>query len=333
MTSAAAIDVHGHGVPEPFVAEIVRSGLGGVEAGKSDSKYILQFPQERPLRPVAGVMMDFAGRGRWLDDQEVARQVVAPWLDVQGQQLPAPDGPAWVRLLNDCMAQAVAGTGARLSAHATLHLANPAAAAAELERAHREHGMTSAMIPTHLPAGFLDESRFDALWEAAAALHMPVVLHPPTMAPSSPAFERYPKLSTLARTVDTTVIVAALITTGVLDRFPDLKLVAVHGGGFLPYQIGRLDQAFEKDGGALPSERLRRMLFDTAAMSTDAVRMLVGYVGAEHVMVGSDYAATSAQPNWQPGRLLANVQQSGADATGRELILRANAGRLFRLQY
>jgi aminocarboxymuconate-semialdehyde decarboxylase len=326
----AAIDIHGHGVPEEFVAEIVRTGLAGVDAREEDGKYFLTFPGQKPLRPVAGVMMNFGGRANWLDDQDVSAQMVAPWLDVHGQQLPAADGQEWVRLLNNCMAAAVAGTSGRLTAHATVHLADPKAAAHELDRAHSELGMRGCMIPTNIPGGFLDEPRFDALWEAAAGLGVPIILHPPTEAPSSPAFERYPRLRTLARAVDTTIVAAALLTTGVLERYPELKLVLVHGGGYLPYQIGRLDQAFEGGEELLPSEYLRQVLFDTTALTPEAVRMLLSYAGADHVMVGSDYAATSVQPAWPAHSLISNVRQATAGRSGDEdLVLHVNAQRYF----
>jgi aminocarboxymuconate-semialdehyde decarboxylase len=331
---ASCVDVHGHGVPERFVEEVHRSGLAGVsvEVKETDGgrSYLLTYPGAKPLRPIAGIMLDFAGRTAWLDDRQVRTQLVAPWLDVHGQILPARDGAVWVRLLNDCMAEVAASSRGRLMAHAVLHLAEPAVAAAELERAHRELGMTGCMIPTDLPAGFLDEPRFDALWEAAAGLGVPVVLHPPTVAPSSPLFMRHPRLSTLGRVIDSTLAASALITSGVLDRHPNLHLVLVHGGGFLPYQVSRLDQAFEGED-LVPSEYLRRICYDTTLMATAAVRMLLETVGPARLMVGSDYAATPRQDPWAGRPLAENVTAVGANPQDTALVLVGTAQRLFKV--
>ena len=95
------------------------------------------------------------------------QQLIAPGLDIHGQELPPADGQEWVRQLNDAIAEQVADSGGRLHAYATLHLADPQAAARELERASAKLKMTGTMLPTSLPAGQLNEARYDALWEAA----------------------------------------------------------------------------------------------------------------------------------------------------------------------
>lgn len=328
--STLCIDVHGHGVPRGFLEEIRRSAMAGVSVEADESTYRLQFPGESPLRPITGIMLDYANRSGWLDQQHVATQVIAPWLDIHGQQLSAPEGQAWVRLLNDAMAEAVAESPGRLKAHATLHLADPAAAARELERAHHELAMTSCMIPTTVPMGYLPALQLDDLWEAAAGLDVPVVLHPPTHAPSSVLFERFPKLRTLGRAIDTTVAAAGLITSGLLDRFPSLQLVLVHGGGFLPYQIRRLDEGFQADKETLPSDYVKRLYYDTTLMTSAALRMLHDYVGPSHIMVGSDYAATPAA-GLSPDGLTTNVLQANISEADTALILRDNAQHIFKV--
>lgn len=329
--SATCIDVHGHGVPRAFVEEVRRTGLGGVTVTSDGDEHRLQFPGEKPLRPVAGVMMEFGQRSEWLDQQDVATQVVAPWLDVHGQQLPASEGKSWVMVLNDTMASAVAEAHGRLRAHATVHLGEPAAAARELGRAHSELGMRSCMIPVSVGGEYIDAETLEPLWEAAAALDMPVVLHPPTIAPSSPLFGRLPRLTALGRAIDTTIAAAGLITAGVLDKFPRLQLVLVHGGGFLPYQVGRLDQTFERDGGPLPSDYVSRLNYDSTLMPPAAIRLLVDFAGADRLMIGSDYAATSASGDWGRRQLTANVTGSGVGEPEMSLVLQGNAQRLFSI--
>ena len=328
-TEADGIDIHAHGVPRSFLDEMLGPRRSGATIEQSDGQYTVTFPGGDPLRPIAGIMLDFEDRLAWLDAQGMHQQLIAPWLDVHGQELGPADGQAWTRLLNDAMADAVAGSGGRLRAHATLHLADPDAAAAELGRTASQHRMTGCMLPTFFPGGRLDESRFDAVWEAASALDVPIVLHPTTDSPSACMFDALPKMKGLyGRTIDTTVAATSLIAAGVFDRFPDLRMVLVHGGGFLPYQTGRLDREFAVDGRPLPSEYVRRLYYDTVLMSAPALRFLFDLVGANRIVIGSDYGAG---PKERSGvDITAALNATGVDDATRRLVLRDTAAGLFR---
>jgi aminocarboxymuconate-semialdehyde decarboxylase len=323
------IDIHAHGVPRTFLEEAAVSRLGGTQVERGEGRYVVTFPGHGALRPVAGIMLDFSDRLAWLDDQGMEQQLIAPWLDVHGQELSPEHGRDWVRLLNDAMADAVASSGGRLHAHATLHMGDAPAAADELARA-AGLGMTGCMLPTFFPGGDLDEPRYDAIWEAASSLRIPVVLHPTTDSPTACMFDAQPSMKGLyGRTIDTTVAATRLIAAGVFDRFPDLRLVLVHGGGFLPYQTGRLDRELASEGRALPSEHVRRFFYDTVLMSPEALRFLFDLVGAGRVVIGSDYGAG---PKERSGvRLTAALEATGVDEPTRELVMRDNAAALFRL--
>ena len=132
------VDVHAHAVPRRFLERVAATGLGAVDVARSGDGYVLTFPHAKPLRPAGGIMLDFEERLRWLDEQEMERQLVAPWLDVHGQELEPAVGREWVRSLNDLLAEEVAATGGRVEALATLHLADGDAAATELARAVKE---------------------------------------------------------------------------------------------------------------------------------------------------------------------------------------------------
>jgi aminocarboxymuconate-semialdehyde decarboxylase len=331
-TPIAGIDIHAHGVPKPFLEEVKRTRLGGVDVATADGGYVVTFPGCAPLRPAAGIMLDFTQRLTWLDTQGMQQQLIGPWLDVHGQQLPQADGQAWVRQLNDAMVESMASSSGRLLAHATLHLAEPSAAARELERCVTQLHMTGCMIPTHLPDGELSDPHFDALWEAAQSLNVPVVLHPLMDGPAACMFHDLPRFKNLyGRTIDTTVIAAQLILSGVFDRFPRLRLVLVHGGGFLPYQSARLDREFGGKDGKLPSDNIKRFYYDTAIMSAPALQLLLSLVGSGQIMIGSDYAAGPVE---RPGpRLTDALDATGIDAGGRRMIVRDTAESLFRTRH
>jgi aminocarboxymuconate-semialdehyde decarboxylase len=328
MSAAAdGIDIHAHGVPRQFLEEVKRTRLGKVDVAAADGGYVLTFPGCAPLRPAAGIMIDFTKRLGWLDGQGMSQQLIGPWLDVHGQELPPADGQEWVRQLNDAMAETVSGSARRLLAHATLHLADPQAAARELERCAGKLGMTGCMIPTNLPQGELSENRYDALWEAAQSLDIPVVLHPLMDGPAACMFEHTPRFKNLyGRTIDTTIVATQLILAGVFDRFPRLRLVLVHGGGFLPYQTARLDREFGKNG-KLPSDTVKRYYYDTVFMSAPALQLLFSLVGTGQVMIGSDYAAGPVE---RPGpKLTESLDAAGIDASARKMIVRDTAESLF----
>jgi len=324
------IDVHAHGVPKSFLEEVKRTRLGKVDVAPAEKGgYIVTFPGCKPLRPAAGIMLDFTQRLGWLDAQGMQQQLIGPWLDVHGQELPAADGQTWVRQLNDAMAEQISDSGRRLLAHATLHLADTQAAARELERCKTKLGMMGCMIATSLPKGELHDSRFDALWEAAQSLDIPVVLHPMMDGPASCMFQQLPRFKNLyGRTIDTTITAAQMIIAGVFDRFPKLKLVLVHGGGFLPYQSGRLDREFGEKGKRLPSEVMKQLYYDTVLMSAPALQLLFSLVGTGQIMIGSDYAAGPVE---RPGpKLTEALDATGVDAKTRKMIVRDTAEAIFR---
>jgi aminocarboxymuconate-semialdehyde decarboxylase len=330
---AAGIDIHGHGVPASFLDDVKRSKLGDVDVQTADGRYVLTFPGQKPLRPVPARMLDFQERLEWLDGEQMHQQLIAPWLDVHGQELPPPVGQEWVRLLNDAMAESVAGSGGRLRAHATLHIADPAAAARELERASGDLGMSGAMIPTSIPAGELDDPSYDLLWEAAGALGVPIILHPPTVGPSGCVAGMAQFGGLYGRLIDTTMTAARLLLAGVFDRHPDLRLVLVHGGGFLPFQTGRLDREHAEgrlgQGLAhIPSEYVRqRYYYDTVLMSTEAIRLLLDLVGAGRVMIGSDYPFSVGAPPLTEG-----LAEAVGDKAVRAAVTHDNAASLFKTE-
>ena len=338
---AEAVDVHGHAVPRAFLDEVVRHRPFGVEAETAGGKYLVTFPGQKRLRPVAGFMLDTADRGGWFAEQGVSHQVVAPWLDLHGQELPAADGARWVALLNDAVAESVADPARRMSGHATVHLADADAAAQELRRAVRELGLRSAMLPSSFPGGRLSEPRFDALWAAAVELGVPVVLHPATNAPANEELlGLYPSLNALfARQVDITMAAAELMMAGVFDRFPDLRLVMVHGGGLLPYQIGRFDRDAkglghregEMSGGMLrlPSEIAQHIFYDTVLMRAESVRFLLDYAGSGQVLIGSDFGAAIKERSGI--QVTAAARAASADPAVLRAVLDGNANRILKL--
>jgi aminocarboxymuconate-semialdehyde decarboxylase len=168
----------------------------------------------------------------------------------------------------------------------------PVAAARELERAVRELGLRGASIGPVVGDIPLDDPRCAPVLEAAQALDVPLLLHPYYVGPR-PGLPEFYLTNLIGNPLETTIAVARLILSGTLDRLPRLRLVLVHAGGFLPYQVGRLDHGWEvrpESKGCVerPSSYLRRFVFDTITHEPAALGFLVGFVGADRVAYGTD---------------------------------------------
>jgi aminocarboxymuconate-semialdehyde decarboxylase len=328
----ACIDMHGHGVPRPFADWARATGFGGVEVGLADGLYRFSFPGSSPLRPMNAGLPDFEERLAWMDARSISHQIVAPWMDIGGQELPSAAGVEWTRRLNDCMAEAVQAAAGRLRAYATVHLADPKAAAGELERAVRELGMAGCMIPTELPGGDLADGVYGEFFAAAEELRAPVVLHPLAAGPSSciPGMDRW--ASIYGRLIDTTMAAARLIAAGVLDRHPAVNIGLVHGGGMLPYQFGRLTGnllgalAGKELKERTPETYLRRFFYDTVLMRPEAVSLMVQLAGADRVLIGSDYPFCDKSASVSQA-----VDEAVSSEQDRAAVFTGNAARLFAI--
>lgn len=166
-------------------------------------------------------------------------------------------------------------------------------AAKELERAMKQLGHKGVFVAAHIAEHELSDPRFNPFWEAAEDLDALIFLHP--MGFTEPRrLEPYFMTNVVGQPLETTLALAHLIFGGVLDRYPRLKVLAVHGGGFLPFYLGRFEQSFRErkecrvNISKPPKEYLKQVYFDTVVFEPEAVAYLVALVGADHVLMGSD---------------------------------------------
>lgn len=154
-------------------------------------------------------------------------------------------------------------------------------------------GHKGAFVAAHIADLELSDPRFNPFWEAAEDLGALVFLHP--MGFTEPRrLEPYFMTNVVGQPLETTIALAHLIFGGVLERYPRLKVLAVHGGGFLPFYLGRFEQAFRErkecrvNISKPPKEYLKQVYFDTVVFEPEAIAYLVALVGADHVLMGSD---------------------------------------------
>jgi aminocarboxymuconate-semialdehyde decarboxylase len=196
--------------------------------------------------------------------------------------------------MNDGIARMAAARPDRLRGMATLPMQNADAAIAELERVVREHGFRSIELGCRVKGELLADEKFRPVLKRAAELGVFIFAHPYIAGDLPPDLGCYYLGNTAAMPFDTALMAAHLMFSGALDAMPELKIILAHGGGHLPYQIGRLAHGYKvrKEARAYtkhsPAELLRRFYFDALTHDADALRYLIEKVGADRVTVGTD---------------------------------------------
>lgn len=300
MASCEAVDVHGHAVPESVLALMESRGEEfGITVDRSGDRAVITLPGGKQLRPLPVGMTDGSERDRWMARQGVGTQLVGPWMDIQGNGFGREAGIVWASALNDAMAEGLPTISERVRLLATVYPPDPQAAVAEMLRARADLGAVGVMMATHFPQGSAADDAMLPFWTAAAENRVPVVLHPPIVGPASAIEGDKDFRSLYGRPLETSLVATRMIVTGLFEKLPDLQIVLVHGGGFLPFQAGRLDQqvADDKIEVALPTGRaassyLKHFLYDTAMLDPDVVAFLASRV-PDRVLVGTDYPFTA----------------------------------------
>jgi aminocarboxymuconate-semialdehyde decarboxylase len=330
--TAMIVDVHVHFL-SPLALEAARKTPDryGVRVIDDGERPRLVVGDEPPTRPLLEPLYTLDAHLAFLAREGIDAAVFGPLMDVAGYSLPAARGAAWSRAQNEALAESLAGGGGRHAGLATVPLQSPADAAEELRVAVRALGLRGAMIDPNALGRPLGDPALDPFWRAAAELGAPVMLHP-FLLEAVERFGRHYLHNLVGYPFETTLAATSLILGGTLDRFPGLEVVLVHGGGLLPYHVGRLDRGHatrpecRADGAGLPSGYLRRFHYDTLVQFPPALAYLVGVVGADRVLLGSDHPFWLGDP--RPARV---VREAGLPAAAQAAILGDNAARLFRL--
>lgn len=236
------------------------------------------------------------------------------------------------RVINDDLAEAVAGYPDRFVGLGTVPLQDTAAAVAELGRCVDELGFRGLEIATNVEGEELSSPRLEPFWAAVEQRGLVVFIHPIGFTHPERLTEHY-FFNVMGHPIENTLAIGNLIFGGVMERHPGLKIVVAHGGGFLPAYAGRMDHAYHaredvREGlPKPPSEYLRQIHFDTMVFEPDQLEFLVKKYGADHVLVGTDYPYDMGERD--PIGLVSRVESlSDAD---RAAITGGNAARLLGL--
>ena len=317
------VDVHTHFLPATLVdalrrrTELPRISDGQIEYGEGNGHALLPNMGDLELR-----LHD-------MDEQGIDLAVLGA--NVPGVDwFPAGDAPAIARDVNDELNDLAAAHPDRLAALATLPMQAPDAAAAELERAVGG-GAVGAMIYSNVAGTALDDPVFGVVFDAAAALGVPLYIHP-TYPLVAKELDAYALISTLGFLVDTSTAALRLVLGGLYERHPDFALVLAHAGSLIPQLVGRIDyEAARMPNGmgslsAPPSETLKLLYTDSVCVWSPALRSTLDLLGPERVMYGSDY------PFWDPALGFRALDDAGLGDDVRGRVDGANAERIFGLR-
>jgi aminocarboxymuconate-semialdehyde decarboxylase len=324
------IDIHAHYLPKLLVErfDAHAAAFPGVRLSRSDKGVILQFPGGEPTRPISPKLGDLEDRKAWMQQNNIDHQLVGGWLDSFGYELPAAEGLAWSRFINDCMWDSLTEE-TRFTPLATVPLQDGKLAAQVLEEAMKR-GFGGIMIGT-LPqgqGGNLDDPSLDPFWEKAHELQAAVVLHPMFIC-GEPRLADYDLINAVGRLADTTIAVSRLLFSGHLLKYSGMKVILSHGGAALPFALGRLIRNATISHGkyADPKKGFEAMFFDSCVFDPEALDFLVKKAGKGKVMLGSDMPFPIGDP--APQNVVANSSQ---DAGERGAIMGMTAQRVFSLR-
>jgi predicted TIM-barrel fold metal-dependent hydrolase len=204
-----------------------------------------------------------------------------------------------VKIQNEKLAELCAAKPDRFAAFASLTLQAPDLAVQELETAVKKQGLKGAAIGGMVNGVEFSDAKFHPVWAKAEELGVPLFIHPQGVAELSKRLAGNGWLgNTIGNPLETTIALSHLIFEGTFDRFPGLKVIAAHGGGFLPSYADRSDHAClvgpkgcnpEIKLKKKPTEYLKQIWFDSLIFTPEAIRHLVAQVGSSQIVVGSDY--------------------------------------------
>ncbi len=331
---AKVIDVHNHLYPKEWIAYLEgRKGpLTLTRTGPTNM--IFHYEGTRLATINVPGHYDPEPRMKDLDAYGIDIQIMsltAPGLEL----LPPADGVAWAKKVNDYFAEVCERYKGRLYFNAALSCRDVKESVKEIERARKELDAKGITMFSNIGGIPIYAPEFLPIYEAAEAYDLPIFIHPaPPVTTEAMKKVRMP-LPLFGFILDTTMAVTGLIFTGVLEKYPGLKIVHAHLGGVFPYLVGRINDCFHAYKGDYgfslqedPSEYYRRNVYEDAiSFHQPAVKCALEFMGADHIMIGTDYA----HPIGGPERVTESVRALGLSDEETEKIMWKNAARLYKI--
>jgi aminocarboxymuconate-semialdehyde decarboxylase len=296
-----AIDVHAHViVPEVYAVAAEHNIFSELPTDPGVTDEMRGQIKER-AKVVLDRMSDLGERVAKMDAMGVDVQVLSASLVHQGLEwADAQTSLRLARTTNDWIAKAVAGNSTRFVGLGTLPLHVPPLAVAELERCRRELGLRGVAISTTAGTMELGDDALWPFWAKAEELDALIYIHPGGN--RDRRFKRFHLWNSVGQAFEEAMAISSLMYDGVLESFPRLKICISHGGGYMPYYMGRIDRNYAEKANTRvnmtkpPIDYLRILYFDSCVYERPVLQHLVDKVGADRVLLGSDYPVGEGKP-------------------------------------
>jgi aminocarboxymuconate-semialdehyde decarboxylase len=326
-----AVDVHAHVIVPELLRDAAPEERWRPAVRRLDSRRVIEFGGRR----VSSMVQECVHVDRILAAQEragIGHVVLSPWVPLLFYDVESEEGLRRCRLQNRGLARVRAEHPDRVSVLGAVPLQDPALAADELVTLMASESFAGVEITASVGGVYLGDPRFAPFWAAAELTGALVFVHPTTAAFAEPVFGEYHLHNLLGNPMETTLTAAHMVLAGVMERHPSLKVLLAHGGGAILALRGRLRHGHETvaaAGGALsePADAsIRRFLFDTVTHDPAVLRVLVEAVGADRVLLGSDYPFDMADRH-----PVQTVRRAGLEDEEEAALLSGNAERLLAL--
>jgi aminocarboxymuconate-semialdehyde decarboxylase len=299
------IDLHNHVVPPTVIDALSKNPTRyGMSIEEKDGKrYFNSHGRPAELQPV---FYDADAKVEWMDRNRIDIAAICVGPPIYFYWLSPEIGLEAAKLANDGIAQMVEKRPDRLRGMAHLPMQDPDAAIAELERVVKEYKFKGVEVGTSIEGVELANPRFRKVLKTIEQLGCFLFTHPYQCLAEGGMDEYYLK-NFVGFPLDTTLMVAHLMYSGALDELKDLKILLPHGGGYVPYQIGRFIHGFnvrpepKMKTQTSPADLLRRFYFDALTHDAQAARHLINRVGADRVVIGSDHPFDMGPPDLMGG--------------------------------
>ncbi|HEV8440800.1 MAG TPA: amidohydrolase family protein [Methylomirabilota bacterium] len=329
-----SIDVHAHLTPQCFWRATENGGDWHSIRRERDAN-------GHECAVVGGRRQALPPRARWTPEERLADMdslgvdvhVVSPYVGFYNYHLDAKLAAATAQATNDEISAMTRAWPRRFAGLGTLPMQDVKAAIGELERCMTGLGLKGVEINDHVNGRTLDDAEFRPFWKAAEQLGALIFFHQGGETLVTPRTTRYHLPNTIGNLVDRAVTFATLVSGGVMDECPDLKICLGHGGGYTCYGIGRMDHGWQARAEARahitkpPSAYLRRFYYDCIVYTEPALRFLIDTVGADRVVFGTDWPYDMAL-DWPVAWILGMQSLSQEE---KEAILWRNLERVLNL--
>jgi len=290
--AAQKLDIHTHHYTQGFFEKIRQNGGHFSFTTDPNGRPIITYDGAR-FFGIQPPMTDVSKRLEDMDRVGINVAVVSLstpnvfFADAKGQ-------PDVAKMMNDAYADLIAKNPKRFKAFASIPMDAPDAALAELHRALNDLKLNGVILLSNIRGAALTDPRYRPFFQEANRMKVCIFLHPMIPVASEP-FKEYVLGPIIGFPFDTTLAVARMCFDGMLKDFPDIKWIIGHAGGAVPFLMERMDSGYRDFAETkakidqLPSFYLKRLYYDTVTFNPYNLHLLRDEVGADHMLMGSDY--------------------------------------------